>query len=368
MQYSIESKDSLSTKTKLTSNVSCWSVPTRALTLTLAILASSFMHTYAGTVRLTAGSTDALAGAIESAGPGGTVILNSGLHTESASVTVGFRVDIIGEPGAILQTSTAADPDFPISIDAAIHLKNAAHAKVHGLWFRPPAGTTGSCAVVVENSPHAQIVNNQVTDYQFGVLVHHGDHALVNRNSIQVSNAWSLDPSDPAFLAESDGIIIINGRHVSVTENSVSGGFDGIWMCDEKGHCADNSLTSNFIGLLLCRVAAGTFLISGVDAEASQPGSAWLVHRNTAQENDWGIQVTDGTHDNLLLNNNATDNHVYDCELTGDTLRYGYLVPGCYNNLVVQGGHSPLVVKDCGANNQLRGNLTLVDTNVDPCY
>jgi parallel beta-helix repeat protein len=349
-------------------NIPAWRVATRSLTLTLASLALSFVHAYARTIRLAAGSSDALTAAIASAGPGGAVILESGLHTESAPVTVDFRVDIIGEPGAILETSTSADPDFPITINAAIHLKKAAHAKVQGIWFRAPAGTTGSCAVVIENSPHAQIVDNQVTDHQFGVLVHQGDHALVSGNWIQVSDAWSLDPSDPAFLAESDGIIIINGRHVRVTANSISGGFDGIWMCDEKGHCANNNLTSNFIGLLLCRVAAGTFLISGVDAEASQPGTAWLVHRNTAYGNDWGIQVTDGTHDNVLLNNDATDNHVYDCELTGDTLRYGYFVPGSYDNLVVQGSQNALIVKDCGANNRLRGNTTLVDTNLDPCY
>jgi parallel beta-helix repeat protein len=139
-------------------------------------------------------------------------------------------------------------------------------------------------------------------------------------------------------------------------------------MCDEKGYCAGNTTTGNFIGLLLCRVAAGTYLISGADAEASQPGTAWLVHRNEAHDNDWGIQVTDGAHNNVLLNNDVTANHVYECELTGDTLRYGYFVPGCFDNLVLQGGQTSLVVKDCGANNKVRGNVTLVDTNADSCF
>jgi hypothetical protein len=39
-------------------------------------------------VALPAGSIDGLAAAIASAGPGGTVILKSGLHTESGTVTV----------------------------------------------------------------------------------------------------------------------------------------------------------------------------------------------------------------------------------------------------------------------------------------
>jgi len=340
----------------------------RALTFAIAILASGLVQAHSRTVRLAAGSINGLAAAIASAGPGGTVILKTGLHTESTTVTVGFRVNIIGQPGAILETSTSPDPDFPITIEAAIHLKNAPHAKVQGIWFRAPANTTGCCAVVIEDSAHAQVLDNRVTDYQFGVLVHHADHALVSGNTIQVSDAWALDPSDPAFLAESDGVIVINGRHVRVTGNAISGGFDSIWMCDEKGHCADNTVTDNFIGLLLCRVAAGTFVISGADAEASRPGTAWLVHRNNAHDNDWGIQVTDGSHDNLLFNNEATGNHVYDCELTGDTLRYGFFVPGCFDNLVVQSGRSRLIVKDCGASNTVRGNVTLVDPAVDPCF
>jgi nitrous oxidase accessory protein NosD len=332
------------------------------------ILTSGFAHAHARTVRLPAGSVNGLAAAIANAGPGGTVILKRGLHAESGPVTVGFRVNLIGEPGAILETATSPDPDYPITIAAAIHLKNAPHAKVQGIWFRPPAGTTGNCAVVLEDSPYAQVLCNQVSAYQFGVLVQRADHACISGNRIQVSNAWSLDPSDPDFLIDTEGIVNINGQHVRVTDNHVSGGFDGIWMCDEKGYCAGSTATGNFIGLLLCRVAAGTFLISGADAEASQPGTAWLVHRNEAHDNDWGIQVTDGAHHNVLLNNDATGNHVYECELTGDTLRYGYFVPGCFDNFVVQGGQTSLVVKDCGANNTIRGNVTLLDNTLDPCF
>jgi nitrous oxidase accessory protein NosD len=350
------------------SNKSCWNAAAGALTFVSVILTSGLLHAHPRTVRLPAGSIDGLAAAIASAGSGGTVILKSGLHTESGTVTVDFRVNIIGEPGAILETSTLPDPDYPIDIKAAIHLKNAAHAKVDRLWFRPPAGTTGSCALVIEDSPDAEILNNRVTDYQFGVLVHHGDRTRVSGNQIQVSDAWALDPSHPAFLVDSEGIIIINGQHVRVTDNQVSGGFDGIWLCSEKGYCADNKLTGNFIGLVLCRVGAATYTISGADAESSQPATAWLVHRNEARDNDWGIQVTDGSHANLLLNNEAQDNHVYDCELTGDTLRYGFFVPSCFDNLVVQGAHLPLVLKDCGANNTVRGNVTLVDTPADPCF
>ena len=60
-----------------------------------------------------------------------------------------------------------------------------------------------------------------------------------------------MDSGDPGFLVEADGIIVINGRHVRVTDNAISGGFQGIWLCDEKGYRAENTLTDNFIGLYL---------------------------------------------------------------------------------------------------------------------
>jgi parallel beta-helix repeat protein len=336
--------------------------------LSIVFLLLGIIHTDARTVRLPADSSDGLAAAIASAGPGGTVILESGLHAESGPVTVGFRINVIGEPGAILETATSADPDYPIDVAAAIHLKNAPHTRVQGIWFRPPAGTIGSCAIVVENSAHAQILGNRISDLQFGVLVHHGNQSVVSGNRIQVSDAWSLNPSDPAFLVDTEGIVIINGLHVRVTDNHVSGGFDGIWLCSEKGYCAGNKLQGNFIGLVLCRVASGTYVISGGDAEAVASATNWLVHRNEAHNNDWGIQVTDGSHENLLLNNDCQNNQAYDFELTGDTLRYGFPVPGCFNNDVIQSGRLNLVVKDCGADNDVRGNVTLVDTTADPCF
>ena len=70
------------------SNMSRWSAAARALTFASVILTSGLLHAHAGTVALPAGSIDGLAAAIASAGPGGTVILKSGLHTESGTVTV----------------------------------------------------------------------------------------------------------------------------------------------------------------------------------------------------------------------------------------------------------------------------------------
>jgi parallel beta-helix repeat protein len=320
-------------------------------------------------VRLPADSVDGLAQAIKRAGPHGTVIVERGVHVETSTVVVKTSTSIIGEPGAIIESAaTTPDADFPIVIEATLHLKTACGATVKGIWFRPPAGQTGSCAVLVEHSPGARIVGNRVTEFQFGVVVQRSDHVTVRGNHIAVSTAWTLEPDDPDFLSESDGIIVINGRHARVTDNVVSGGFDGIWMCDKFGVAARNSVSGNYIGLLLCRVAADTFTISSQDAEADDPGTSWQVHDNVAHGNDWGIQVTDGAHKNVLVNNDATGNHVYEVELTGDTDRYGYFVPRSFKNVVLHDLPDPLVVKDCGDNNIFAGNVTLVDTVADPCF
>ncbi len=57
-------------------------------------------------VEIPAGSADALAAAIAEVRDGGVVLLRSGQHTESRTVTVDHRVKIVGEPGAILIADT----------------------------------------------------------------------------------------------------------------------------------------------------------------------------------------------------------------------------------------------------------------------
>ncbi len=75
------------------------------------------------TVTLAAGSTDGLADAIDEAGHGGTVIVESGLHEESGGVTVEFPVSIIGEPGAIIRVTT--EPVFDPAAEAALVIHGA---------------------------------------------------------------------------------------------------------------------------------------------------------------------------------------------------------------------------------------------------
>ena len=59
-------------------------------------------------VDLPAGSVNGLQAAIEEAGPNGIVNVKSGLHIEDVTVTVNFTVQIIGEEGAVIESSYPA--------------------------------------------------------------------------------------------------------------------------------------------------------------------------------------------------------------------------------------------------------------------
>ena len=127
-------------------------------------------------------------------------------------------------------------------------------------------------------------------------------------------------------------------------------------------------MTGNFVGLILCDVPDGNFLISGGDAGSSSPANGWDVRNNTATFNLWGYLVIDGSNNNRISSNEASNNDAYDMELTGDTYRFGYLSPSSYENTVNVGGYHNLVIKDCGQKNKIIGSAQIVDTSADPCY
>jgi hypothetical protein len=76
--------------------------------------------------------------------------------------------------------------------------------------------------------------------------------------------------------------------------------------------------------------------------------------------------VIDGANRNTLSNNAASSNSAYNIELAGDSLRFGFLTPMSFENTLHVGGDRGLVIKDCGQNNRILGNATLVDTSADP--
>jgi parallel beta-helix repeat protein len=348
-------------------------VSSAGLLFTLAAaLAMSLPAMAAGTtVELPAGSVNGLAAAIAQAGSGGTVILKGGLHKEAGPVVVTVPVTITGEPGAVLEsvTSPGFPSTFPITMTAALHLKGAPGATVSGIWFQPPAGTVGNCAVLVEDSPGAQVLNNRMTQLQYGVVVQRADNAVIRGNTVNGSTNWGLDPGDPAYLIDSVGIFVFAAPGAQVTDNQVSSSLMGISLSGPSGEMAGNTITGGIFGVVLCSVPDNLYRFSE-SWQTAGPPTAWYVHDNAVHNNLWGFMATDRANNNLLANNDASGNRVYDIELTGDTTRFAPVIPmapAAYENQVVAGSYTGLVVKDCGRNNRIVGQVKRVDNSVDPC-
>jgi hypothetical protein len=291
----------------------------------------------------------------------------SGTHFESATVQVAIPVLIIGDPGAVIESGTTVGTSYPLVVDPTFRVHDTSGATIQGLEMRPPAGGTAGCAVLIENANDIMVAGNNIHDYQFGVLVQYGDRADIRGNIISLTTRWALDPSDPNSLPEAHGIVVINGASASLNGNTISNALFNLWACGAKGQASGNTLTGGFVGLILCNVPDGDFLISGNPRGSEVPGTAWQVQDNFAQFNLWGYLVIDRANNNRLANNAASNNVLYDIELTADTYRFGFLTPASYSNVVAQGSHKGLVVKNCGNHNVISGDVRLVDTTLDPC-
>ncbi len=335
-----------------------------------ALLASAAL---AATVTVPAGSVDALAGAIDAAGANGTVILEAGTHTESGGVVIDAPVSIVGEPGAVLASNTTPATDYPLEVEAALYVLGTSRVSIQGLELRPADAAEGNTAILIEESSNVSIRNNVITGtdiggalrgYQFGVLIQHGRHVEVRGNTIFTTSSWLTGE-----VPEAHGIVVINGAFARLSDNQVANGLFGIWACDANGRADHNTISASFVGLILCNVPDGNFLISGSTGGSERPATGWQVHSNLASGNfDAGYLVIDGANSNHLSNNAAADNGTYDIELTGDSYRFGFLTPKSYDNQVTAGSHPGLVVKDCGMDNHLTGFDQLVDNTIDPCF
>lgn len=309
-------------------------------------------------VEVPAGSNDALAAAIAEVRDGGVVLLRAGNHTESGTVTVDHRVIILGEPGAVLISDTK-----PLAtVQPALHVLNASRTVVWGVEFHAKEAVGGT-GILVENSTNTLIGSNKMYELQYGVLVEKGDRATIHGNTVVTTSAWQTGQ-----LAAVYGIVIINGDEVRVSNNNVSNAFFGIWVCDQKGTAHNNSMSGNYVGLILCKVAEFDFTLpNGNAAPAEQSATKWHVEGNNSTGNfDAGYLVIDGANNNTLESNNASSNGTYDFDLTGDTYRFGFLTPKSFNNKFNAGQFQNVTIKNCGDNNTIVGGQ-LVDNSQDPC-
>lgn len=310
--------------------------------------------TAAATVTLPAGSADGLGPAIAAAGPEGTVLVQAGIHTESASVAIQTTVSLVGEPGAILESTTTPLTGPPYVIDAALHIQNAAGVSIQGLELRPLAGSAGNTAILVENSPDAAVTSNTITGYGAGVIVQNGQRADISGNDISI-------PSGGLH-----GITIVNGEFARVESNTISNAVFGIWACDAKGRAAENVVRNSQIGIILCKVPQA-LIVSGSLVGSEHPANSWHVHENDVEGNFFGYAITDGSHDNILANNSASGNFI-DVELLGDSTFFGFFTPSVFDNVIALGDNSAMSVHDCGANTVVSGNANVIDLSVVPCF
>lgn len=78
-----------------------------------------------------------------------------------------------------------------------------------------------------------------------------------------------------------------------------------------------------------------------------------------------GYLVIDGANHNTLTNNFASNNVRVDYDFAGDSNRFGFFTPKCFNNTAhISKGNT---VKDCGDNNTITGGVR-IDTNAVPCF
>lgn len=315
-------------------------------------------------VILPSGSSNGLATAIETAGDGGVVLLQSGSHTQSGTTIIQQRVTIVGEPGAQLIFDVAAVPptaNFELVSVPGLHIKDSRRVTIWGIEF-VTATTTGNTVILVENSEKTVIAHNRMTNYQFGVIIEKSPQTIVYQNTIIASNAWLT-----GALPETHGVMLINGAKCAVVNNDISGALLGAFMSDRNGNFTNNSLSGNFFGMLLCNVPQYIMLPGGSVSGSLVPATRWQLKNNHAAGNfDIGFLVIDGANNNVIRANTGENNGRYDLELAGDSQRFGFLTPTSYANKVDASNQPSLIIKDCGVDNQVVGG-TLVDNQQDPC-
>jgi hypothetical protein len=316
-------------------------------------------------ISIPAGSTDALQHAVDGARAGSVIYLQRGTHTETKRITITKSIHLVGAAGAILKVKSALSPldpvNFNVPLKPAIHFYNAARSSVQNLEISPIEGD-GSSALLFENSHESAAIKCKISNFQFGVLVEKCDRMAIMRNTIVGSSAWQT-----GAVSDVESIVIINGKSAYISDNDVSNSLFGIWPCDEFGTCERNYTHNNFLGIILCNVPAGGYLLpSGRAVGAQIPTKYCKVRRNNSTDNQYGYLVIDGANNNLLENNNAARNALYDMELTTDSYRFGFLTPKSYKNKVVAGSYPNIRIKDCGENNTIIGGIK-INTATDPC-
>ena len=95
--------------------------------------------------------------------------------------------------------------------------------------------------------------------------------------------------------------------------------------------------------------------------------TGWHIEHNHSHDNPLGgYLVVIGANNNTLVDNQGGNNGTYDIELTTNTNRFGFPVPGSFENHVDAGIFPNVTIKDCGEGNTVTGGIQ-INTERDIC-
>ena len=303
---------------------------------------------------------NALQAAIDQAGSGGTVVLESGLHTESAAVVITQRVKITGEPGAIVEFDTKDGKGFPFVADPGFHILNAHQVVIENLTIRDE-DQSGGTAIMIEGSHQTRIRNNVIEYFELGIAQYEGNSTRVHDNSIT---------GKTSFFGV--GVLNVVGENMKIYDNTIANNNLNIFVGDKGGLIKDNHLSTSdgsAFGILLCTPNIGgayLTLPSGEVVAADESANQWLLLHNYSENHLWNYIVLDNANNNTLVNNDAANAGVLDIEMASESDRIGITTPTTFDNLTISTAFPDVKIKVCGDNNQAVGG-TQIDTNLFPC-
>ena len=162
--------------------------------------------------------------------------------------------------------------------------------------------------IYLYNSNEFKVTNNSCTENRYGISLNNADSSLILLNScenntrgIQMSNAdrnviWKND-----LLDQDRGILLSNSGSNEVSENTISGHFYGVFLSMN----GDNNFTNNEI----------TYNTHGIGIDESDGN---LIEGNTISNNEEGVELTLGSQNNIIVNNDITGNRLVGVNASGN--------------------------------------------------
>ena len=316
-------------------------------------------------VRIPAGSVDVLGAAITEVCENGIIYLESGVHTETAPITISKSVKIVGAEGAVLKLASNLSLPDPstgaLGVDPGLYVLNAPGTLIQDISIEPINEDAGT-AILLENSDGSAVMRTRISNFQFGILVEQSDQVTMMFNTLVSTSLWQIGAVPTAH-----NIVVINGKSAYISDNTVSNGVFGIWACDQWGTCERNTVAANYVGIILCKVPLSFQKPDGTITGSQLSANLWKVQNNMANNNfTVGYLAIDGANNNLLVDNNASGNGTYDIELATESNRFGFITPESFENTVIAGAYPNISIKDCGTENNVTGG-NQIDISTEPC-